>query len=263
MDINKFKGLFHESWWIKFKPFLESSEFEKLWTNLKERSSRGKVIYPYSTLLKKKDPTIENCIFRAFKETSLDDLKVIIINNSPYYDIKYNKVVADGLAFSSRVDDEPLLLEILYNTIEEDVYNGSGIVMKRNPNLSFLAEQGVLLLNASLTNEYNMPDIHFELWKPFMTYLFKNIINNGQSGLHIVFLGDNLKYYSDLIQKGDENTLPFDDFHYVYNEKHVSNYRNSMIMETDLFSTINKRLLNSNKNYIYWDEKEFIDSIPF
>ena len=96
MKSKDFEKLFHPSWFIKFKPFIESEEFDIIWNDLKERSKRGKIIYPFSSNLKKEDNTIENCIFRCFKETSLDDLKVILMGLSPYYTKYKDKVVADG-----------------------------------------------------------------------------------------------------------------------------------------------------------------------
>lgn len=263
MDISKFEQLFHPSWWIKFKPFFESKEFEVIWEELKSRGQRGKTIYPYSLNLKKKDPDIENCIFRAFKETSLDALNVIFLGLSPYYTMYNGKVVADGLAFSTKTKKEPPSLQILYNEIEKDIYGGLNLNMIRNPDLSFLANQGVLLLNAALTCEDNMSEIHLKLWEPFINYLFKEIINKGQSGLHIVFWGEAAQKYAKLIQKGDEETLPFDNFHYLYEENHPSFFaRSGKEMNTTVFSTINKRLKDYRGFEISWDESD-LQKPPF
>lgn len=188
MKIDTFEKLFHPTWWNKLLPFLESPEFENLWNNLKDRINRGKVIFPYSSTLKVKDSTIENCIFRAFKETSFDTMKVLMLGLSPYHTIDNGKVIADGLCFSTKQPIEPPSLKVFYNAIEDDVYNGLNLNMKRNPNLQFLAEQGVLLLNAALTCEPNMPTVHLELWKPFMDFIFKEIIDK-EKGLHLVFWG--------------------------------------------------------------------------
>mgnify|MGYP003527354588 CR=1 FL=1 len=84
--------------------------------------------------------------------------------------------------------------------------------MKRNPNLQFLAEQGVLLLNAALTCEIGMPTVHLEMWKPFMDFFFKEIINNDRNNLHLVFWGEDSSKYSKLISRTDEGKLTFEGF---------------------------------------------------
>lgn len=135
--------------------------------------------------------------------------------------------------------------------------------MKRNPDLTFLANQGVLLLNGALTCEPSMPDVHFELWRPFMNFFFKEIICNGQQGLHIVFYGEKAQSYMKLVPEGDESTLPFNIFHYLYSENHPSYYaREHKEMKSDIFSKINKRMFENQGFKIYWDESEYIKNLP-
>lgn len=267
MNIDAFEKLFHPSWWIKLRPFLETKEFENIWLDLKDRTSRGKIIFPYSSTLKKKDDTIENCIFRAFKETPYDRLKVVMLGLSPYHTLENNKVIADGLCFSTQQPTEPPSLKVFYDAIEKDVYNGLNLNMKRNPNLQFLAEQGVLLLNAALTCETGMPTVHLEMWKPFMDFFFKEIINNDRNNLHLVFWGEDSSKYSKLISRTDEGKLTFEGFHYVYEENHPAYYaRDNSKLETNLFTIINERLKHSKGSNICWDESTYIDylnEVPF
>lgn len=84
---DKFKDQFHESYWGKIKPFIESKECDEIYRQLKDLSQRGRKIAPISSLT-----------FRAFKETPLDEIKVILMGFCPYHTFTYGVTpVADGL----------------------------------------------------------------------------------------------------------------------------------------------------------------------
>ena len=107
-------------------------------------------------------PSREN-MFRAYKETPFSEIKVVIVGQDPYY----NKDIADGLAFSSGLATylPPSLLTI-YKAIEKDIH--FGMFLDQSPNLDYLAEQGVFLLNRVLTVEQNNPGSHSNIgWQRF------------------------------------------------------------------------------------------------
>ncbi|NNE31449.1 MAG: uracil-DNA glycosylase [Winogradskyella sp.] len=83
-------------------------------------------------------------IFNAFNHCAFSDLKVVIIGQDPYHGIGQ----ANGLCFS--VNDEvkhpPSLINI-FKEIEKDI----SVTYPVNGNLEPWADQGVLLLNATLT----------------------------------------------------------------------------------------------------------------
>ena len=83
-------------------------------------------------------------IFKAFDLCSFDDLKVVIIGQDPYH----GPGQAHGLCFSvpNGVAPPPSLTNI-YKELETDL----SISAPANGNLERWAEQGVLLLNATLT----------------------------------------------------------------------------------------------------------------
>ena len=83
-------------------------------------------------------------IFKAFDLCSFDDLKVVIIGQDPYH----GPGQAHGLCFSvpNGVAPPPSLINI-YKELETDL----NISTPANGNLERWAEQGVLLLNATLT----------------------------------------------------------------------------------------------------------------
>jgi uracil-DNA glycosylase len=83
-------------------------------------------------------------IFAAFNHTPFQDVKVVIIGQDPYHGPNQ----ANGLCFS--VADGvaiPPSLQNMYKEIKEDI----GIDIPQNGNLERWADQGVLLLNATLS----------------------------------------------------------------------------------------------------------------
>ncbi len=100
-------------------------------------------------------------IFRAFDKCGLDDLRVVIIGQDPYH----GPGQAGGLCFS--VGDGvpfPPSLRNIFKEIASDI----GTPTPTSGNLDRWAEQGVLLLNASLTVREAQPNSHSEKgWQTF------------------------------------------------------------------------------------------------
>ena len=83
-------------------------------------------------------------IFNALHLTPLKDVKVLILGQDPYHNVGQ----AHGLCFSVKPDvDIPPSLENIYKELQEDL----GCYIPDNGYLVKWAEQGVLLLNATLT----------------------------------------------------------------------------------------------------------------
>ena len=118
-------------------------------------------------------------IFAAFDQCPVENLKVVLLGQDPYH----GEGQANGLSFSVRggIAHPPSLVNI-FKEIEEDLklpYPESG-------NLSRWAEQGVLLLNATLTVRANTAGSHQgQGWETFTDAVIKSISDNCQ---HIVFL---------------------------------------------------------------------------
>jgi uracil-DNA glycosylase len=92
-------------------------------------------------------------IFRAFK-TPLKDVKVLIVGQDPYPDPRYPV----GLSFSVKPEVRPIpqSLQNIYQEIVADV----GGTAPTNGDLSNWAEQGVMLLNRTLTVQAGKPNSH-------------------------------------------------------------------------------------------------------
>ncbi len=87
----------------------------------------------------------EEQIFAAFNHTPLDKVKVVIIGQDPYHNIGQ----AHGLAFS--VPEGVALPPSLRNIYKELESEYGGDYLGRSGDLTAWAEQGVLLLNDTLT----------------------------------------------------------------------------------------------------------------
>jgi uracil-DNA glycosylase len=92
-------------------------------------------------------------IFRAFDLCPFDKVRVVIIGQDPYHDVNQ----AHGLCFSVQdgVPAPPSLVNI-YKELNRDL----GKPIPNSGNLTHWAEQGVLLLNATLTVEAHKAGSH-------------------------------------------------------------------------------------------------------
>lgn len=107
-------------------------------------------------------------IFRALQLTPFEDVKVVIIGQDPYH----NDFQANGLCFS--VSDHvtaPPSLKNIYKELADDL----GITRTSNE-LEEWAQQGVLLLNATLTVRAHSPNSHKDLgWERFTDYIIQQV----------------------------------------------------------------------------------------
>lgn len=128
-------------------------------------------------------------IFYALELTSMSDTKVVIFGQDPYPSLG----VATGLAFSSNGSLPPSLRN-MYKELEQDL----GIV-RRNSNLEDWAQQGVLLLNTSLTVEVGNAGSHSKIGWSEVTNQVIEQLNNKEQPVIFVLLGNNAQKLSKLI----------------------------------------------------------------
>lgn len=232
MNWDKFKDNFHESWHRHMQPFIESEACDKIYKYLKAESLRGKQIAPLS-------PNV----YRCFQETSYDDLKVIMLGMCPYHTFKSGSPVADGLLMGCSVTKslQPSL-EQFYNGIEIELYDGLCAHCGKDPDVSYLARQGVLMLNAALTTEANKAGSHIELWEPFMKYLFEEVLN--LAGVPIIFLGKDAAKYT-------KYTNPFSPTFTCAHPASAS-YKQTQWDSEGVFKKVNKILKDNNDYEIHW-----------
>ena len=164
-------GQVHASWQAVIGDELNKPYMQSLRDFLKHEKAAGKAIFPPSPL-----------IFNAFNHTPFDKVRVVIIGQDPYHGVGQ----AHGLSFSvpNGVALPPSLLNI-FKEIESDL----GIKMSRNGDLTAWAEQGVLLLNATLTVEMANAGSHQNRgWEEFTDAAIA-ALNKHREGLVFVLWG--------------------------------------------------------------------------
>ena len=136
-------------------------------------------------------PAPEN-IFRAF-QTPLSDVKVLIVGQDPYPDPKYPM----GLSFSVNPDVRPVpqSLRNIYKEIVDDI----GGDIPENGDLSYLAEQGVMLLNRTLTVEAGKPNSHQgKGWEKITEHAIK-VLNERDKPLVAILWGSNARQLKEFL----------------------------------------------------------------
>ena len=131
-----------ESWRTALEPVLATPRSRALGGFLSAEEAAGKTIYPP-----------REARFAALERTPLDAVKVVILGQDPYH----GPGQAHGLAFSVPEGIAiPPSLRNIYKELETDL----GIAPASHGNLTRWADQGVLLLNTSLTVEAGQADSH-------------------------------------------------------------------------------------------------------
>lgn len=156
------------SWKEILKGEFSKSYFQQIPLHIKTEKSQGKIIYPPGSLL-----------FNAFNTTPFDKIKVVILGQDPYH----GKGQAHGLCFSVQngIQPPPSLMNI-FKELQSDI----GIDIPDHGNLTHWAEQGVFLLNASLSVRAGEPMSHSKIgWAEFTDTVIKKIADHKKN---IVFL---------------------------------------------------------------------------
>ncbi len=133
-------------------------------------------------------------IFNAFLHTSFKNLKVVIIGQDPYH----GNGQAHGLCFSVNEDvaHPPSLINI-FKELEQDL----GIPYPKSGNLNKWADQGVFLLNATLTVREGEAGSHQKKgWEQFTDAVIK-IINEHKEQVVFLLWGGYAKKKAKLIDK--------------------------------------------------------------
>ncbi|MFZ9197022.1 MAG: uracil-DNA glycosylase [Bacilli bacterium] len=142
-----------------------------------------------------------NQMYRAFDLCPVDQLKVVIIGQDPYH----QPGQANGLAFSVNpgIKLPPSLLNI-YKEISVDL--GFNMNMQSG-DLTYLAKQGVLLLNSLLTVEDSHPLSHQKIgYEIFFEHVFQLIESFDQPILYLLW-GSHAKAYQSWITNPNHTSL--------------------------------------------------------
>jgi uracil-DNA glycosylase len=177
-------------------------------------------------------------IFAAFNITPLESVKVVILGQDPYH----GKGQAHGLCFSvpSGITPPPSLINI-FKEIRDDL----GIPVPAHGNLQSWAEQGVLLLNATLTVRANQPGSHQNKgWEMFTDTVIRKL-SLEREGLVFLLWGKYAQAKEYLIDA---------EKHHVLKAAHPSPYSaNAGFFGCRHFSKANEILKEQGKKEINWE----------
>ena len=160
-----------ESWREVLQPQFDSVYFEML-TTFVRKAYQASTVYPPGSK-----------IFEAFNRTPFDKVKVVILGQDPYHGPNQ----AHGLCFSVQdgIQPPPSLINI-YKELQKEY--GVAVNMT-NGNLTRWADQGVLLLNATLTVEAGRAGSHQgKGWETFTDAAIK-ALSDRREGLVFMLWG--------------------------------------------------------------------------
>lgn len=176
-------------------------------------------------------------IFSAFEHTPFDRVKVVIIGQDPYH----GRGQANGLCFS--VSDGipfPPSLQNIFKELKDDL----NIEIPKSGNLERWADQGVLLLNATLTvRESNAGSHQNKGWEQFTDAVIQKLSSEKQN---LVFI-----LWGSYAQKKGAVIDP--SKHFIIKSAHpspLSSYRG--FFGSKPFSKTNQFLKSIGKEEIKW-----------
>ncbi len=215
-----------ESWKKALSGEFNKPYFKQISEHIKIEKAQGKIIYPQGSL-----------IFNAFNSTPLGKVKVVLLGQDPYHGPKQ----AHGLSFSVQkgVSPPPSLVNI-FKELETDL----GMPRPPHGNLEHWAEQGVLLLNASLTVRAGEAGSHSKIgWMEFTNAVINTVSEQRD---HVVFL-----LWGKFAQ--EKRSLVDEKKHLVLTSAHPSPLSaNTGFFGNRHFSKTNSFLMNWGRDPIDW-----------
>lgn len=176
-------------------------------------------------------------VFRAFELCPFDKVKVVIIGQDPYHGPQQ----ANGLSFAV---NEGVVLPPSLKNIFKEIKRDLCIEPLLSGDLSRWAEQGVLLLNATLTVRANTPGSHQKKgWEEFTDAAIKALSDNRENIVFILW-GNYAKQKGAVIDRSKHVVLesahpsPFSAYSGFFGNRH--------------FSKVNKYLKEQGKTEIDW-----------
>lgn len=177
-----------------------------------------------------------NQIFSAFNRTKFDKLKVVIIGQDPYH----GPGQANGLCFSvSPGLRKPPSLVNIFKELQTDL----NIPIPQDGNLEPWADQGILLLNATLTVRAGNAGSHQKKgWETFTDAVIKAVSDN-KKGIIFLLWGNFAQTKAELIDK---------DKHFILTAAHPSPLARGAFFGCKHFSKTNKLLEHQGILPIDW-----------
>lgn len=212
-------------WDQKLNIIFTGDGFKKFWQII-ENEYLYKTIYPP-----------KNYIFNALKKTSYNEVKVVIVGQDPYHGINE----AHGLSFSVQ---EGIKLPPSLQNIYKELYNDLNIVPSQSGDLTKWAEEGVLLLNSTLTVIKDKANSHKDIgWTIFTDYIIK-LVNLKEQPVVFILWGNYARSKKSLITN---------EHHLIIESSHPSPFSAyNGFFGSKPFSKTNKFLTKNNLKPINW-----------
>ena len=218
---------FEPSWLNVLHEEFEKDYMKKLRQFLKEEQEAGYKTYP-----KNAD------IFNAFWKTPFNELKVLILGQDPYHGANQ----AHGLSFSVQKGiTPPPSLKNIYKELSTDI---PGFSTPNHGELTEWAEQGVMLLNATLTVRAGSPGSHQKKgWEIFTDTVIQKI-SEQKEGIIFLLWGKFAQAKAELIDAKK---------HHILKAAHPSPYSaDAGFFGCHHFSKTNEILIKEGKKPIDW-----------
>lgn len=214
----------HESWLNVLKDEFNQPYFHSLKDFLTQEKHQFQVFPPGKR------------IFAAFDQTPFDQVKVVILGQDPYH----GEGQANGLCFS--VNDGVKMPPSLVNIFKE-LKTDIGCEIPFSGNLEPWAQQGVFLLNATLTVRANQAGSHQNKgWETFTDRVIQILSDKKE---HLIFLlwGNYAKAKTELIDQ---------EKHLVLTAAHPSPLARGAFFGSKHFSKTNEYLISKKQKTINW-----------
>jgi uracil-DNA glycosylase len=217
-----------ESWKQVLAQEFGQPYFTILTETLRSEKASGKQIYPPG-----------NMIFNAFNRTPFEKVKVVLLGQDPYHGAGQ----AHGLCFSVQagIKPPPSLMNI-YKEMRSDL----GIVVNAEyGDLTRWADQGILMLNASLTVRANEPNSHSNIgWADFTNAVIR-LLSDKKKGLVFLLWGRFAQ---------EKRTLIDGSRHHLLTAAHPSPFSaDKGFFGCRHFSKTNEILIREGKDPIDWN----------
>ena len=215
-------------WDLILKDEINKEYFQNLLDKVKELY-QTKTIYPKQTEL-----------FKAFRNTSYENTKVVILGQDPYH----GENQAEGLSFSVKVGvKQPPSLQNIF----KELYDDLGYPIPSHGSLVKWSEEGVLLLNTVLTVEKDKAASHKDLgWETFTDAIIKQLDEKNTPVVFILW-GNFARSKKSLITNKN---------HLIIESAHPSPFSAyNGFFGTKPFSKTNNFLIKNNLKPIDWEIK--------
>src|SRR3990167_3118486 len=243
MELYKVSSLVGESWSEYLFDYFQSESFKILNNKIVEQRKTF-IICP------KKEDT-----FRVFKEIPINQIKVLILGQDPYHTVTNGEPIAIGRAFAVKQGVQvPPSLKNIIKELTDDL-NGGVPIDNFDTTLNHWSDQGVFLLNTSLTSLQSIPAAHNKYWDDF-TKLVLNVINTRVDNLVIILWGNYAKSYKKYLNNSTYK---------IIESAHPSPLSARNFFGSKPFSKCNNQLKFKNigsinwTGFMYWESKKAIE----